>query len=219
MYFSRKPVLPIRNPHSAFRIRAGFTLVEVVLGVLILSLLAGVLFTLVQSTLEAAAELNVHQGQTQEFNGLVEVCRKTFQTLDGKAEFTAKVVRAKGGGYVQQLSIVNAPLALAWQGDGTEAGITLMAPRPQANGLLAFCIQHQSGDVQTNQLDEPTKWFVLVRDLKKLEWRFYDSRANQWRKEWQDTTFRPTLVELIINSNATRDDERIVFPMVPAAQG
>lgn len=208
----------VRNPQSAFRNRHAFTLVEVVLGLLILALLAGVLFTVVQSTLEAAAELNVRQSQNQEFNGLLEVCRKTFQTLDGKAEFTAKVVAAKGGGYVQQLSIANAPLAFAWEGDASEEGITLMAPRPQANGLLAFCLQHQAGNVQTNQMSEPTKWFVLVRDLKKLEWRFFDSRSSQWRKEWQENGFRPTLVELTIHSSATRDDERIVFPMLPAAK-
>lgn len=219
MYFSRRSVDGMLRQGGRIRDRAAFTLVEVVFGVLILALLAGVLFTLVQSTLEAATELNIRQGQSQEFNGLLEVCRKTFQTLDSKAEFTAKVVPAKGGGYVQQLSIVNAPLAFAWQGSGSEEGITLMAPRPQANGLLAFCLQHQSGDLQTNQMNEPTKWFVLVRDLKKLEWRFYDSRSNQWRKEWQETAFRPSLVELIINSNATGDDERIVFPMLPATQG
>jgi len=198
---------------------SGFTLVEVVLGVLILALLGGVLFTLVESTLGAAAQLSVRQGQTQEVNGLMEICRETFATLDGRAQFTAAVKPATGGGYVQELRIENGPLAFAWQGTGAEKGTTTMAPRPQANGLLAFCLLHERSEPAADEGNQPPakpKWFVLMRDLKKLEWRFFDSRASTWRKEWEEGVFRPSMVELIIQSPGNPDETRVVFPMLAA---
>lgn len=209
--------------------RRAFTLIEVIFAVMILALLAGVLFKLVQGTLEAAVDLNIKQSQNQELNGLAEVCRQTFQTLDGSTQFTAQVKPATGGGYVQEISIRNAPLAFAWTGSGLEQGTTLIAPRPQANGLLAFCLQHQIEEDptvadptearQSAAQDATPKWFVLVRDLKKMEWRFFDPRAREWRKEWQEPTFRPSMLELTLNSSATGEDLRLVFPMLPAAQG
>ena len=198
----------------------GFTLIEVVLGVLILALLGSVLFTLVESTLGAAAQLSVRQGQTQELNGLVEICRETFATLDGRAQFTSSVKPATGGGYVQEIRIENAPLAFAWQGSGTEQGATTISPRPQANGLLGFCLLHEP-DEDTDENGKPLpkpKWFVLVRDLKKMEWRFFDPRAAVWRKEWEEGGVRPSMVELVIQSPAHPDETRVVFSMLPATQ-
>ncbi|MEO7931886.1 MAG: hypothetical protein ABIT76_01885 [Chthoniobacterales bacterium] len=198
--------------------RSAFTLIEVVLGVLILGLLAGVLFTLVESTIGAAAQLSIKQGQTQELNGLIEICRETFATLDGRAQFTSTVKPATGGGYVQELRIEDGPLAFSWQGNGTETGITTVSPRPQANGLLAFCLLHEPDADSTendSKLAPKPKWFVLVRDLKKLEWRFFDPRAATWRKEWEEGGVRPSMVELVIQSPASPEETRVVFPMLP----
>ncbi len=197
--------------------QSAFTLIEVVLGVTILGLLAGVLFTLVESTIGAAAQLSIKQGQTQELNGLIEICRENFATLDGRAQFTATVKPAPGGGYVQELRIENGPLAFAWQGTGTETGITTVSPRPQANGLLAFCLLHEPDAYSSEDEKKPVpkpKWFVLVRDLKKLEWRFFDPRSATWRKEWQEGGVRPSIVELVIQSPASPDETRVVFPML-----
>ncbi|HEX8371356.1 MAG TPA: prepilin-type N-terminal cleavage/methylation domain-containing protein [Chthoniobacterales bacterium] len=213
MHFPAKTNLPLRRWNS------GFTLLEVILGVMILGLLAGVLFTLVETTLAAATQLSTKQGQTQELNGLVEICRETFATLDGRAQFTAAVKPSTGGGYAQELRVENGPLAFAWQGSGAETGVTMVAPRPQANGLLAFCLLHEREIDPKEQEKAPPpkpKWFVLVRDLKKLEWRFFDPRSNAWRKEWEEATVRPSLVELIIQSPASPEELRLVFPMLAA---
>ena len=203
------------------RKQAAFTLVEVVLGVLILALLGGVLFTLVETTLGAASQLSIKQGQTQELNGLIEICRQTFATLDGRAQFTSSVKPATGGGYAQELRVENGPLAFAWQGSGSETGITTISPRPQANGLLAFCLLHEPNELSQEESNLPVpkpKWFVLMRDLKKMEWRFFDSRSNAWRKEWEEGGFRPSMIELLIQSPASPEETRVVFPMLSAAQ-
>jgi len=198
--------------------KSAFTLVEVVLAVIILGLLGSVLFTLVESTLGAAAQLNTKQNQTQELNGLIEVCRKTFSNLDGRSFLTASVKPAPGGGYVQEIRVENGPLAFAWQGNGSETGVTTISPRPQANGLLAFCLRHEldQTDLQRPEITEPAKWFVLVRDLKKMEWRFFDSRSATWRKEWEEGAFRPSLIELIIHSPASPEEVRVVFNVLPS---
>lgn len=200
------------------RDRAGFTLLEVILGVLILGLLAAVLFALVESTLGAASQLSIKQAQTQELNGLIEICRETFVTLDGRSQFTSSVKPASGGGYTQELRIENGPLAFAWQGTGLEKGTTTVSPRPQANGLLAFCLLHEItvDPVDGAPLPPKPKWFVLVRDIKKLEWRFFDPRSAVWRKEWEEGGFRPSMVELVLQSPANPDETRFVFPVLAA---
>ncbi len=198
---------------------SGFTLVEVVLGLLILALLGAVLFTLVETTIGAAAQLNVKQAQTQELNGLIEICRETFATLDGRSQLTSSVKPAQGGGYAQELRVEDGPLVFSWRGAGTETGITTISPRPQANGLLAFCLLHEPDADSlidgTEKLEKP-KWFVLMRDLKKLEWRFFDSRSNAWRKEWEEGGFRPSMIEMVIQSPANSEETRVVFSVLPA---
>lgn len=198
--------------------RGGFTLLEVILALGVMALLTGAMFTLVQGAMQATAELHHRQNRMQEVNGLVELCGRAFRNLPGEAVFEA-TMREEEGVYVQELLFLEAPRAFSWGGSSQGLGMTLLSARPQLGGLLNLSLLWENTETDEAasplNMDEASRWLVLIADLHKVQWRFYDPRSSTWMDEWKDSAARPSLVELTLNLAGETEPIRSVF-WVPA---
>ena len=70
----------------------GFTLLEVALGVTILAILAGTMFTIVQSSLQAASDIEVVQRENRRMERYVFLLKQLFRTLPPNGKVGLKII-------------------------------------------------------------------------------------------------------------------------------
>jgi prepilin-type N-terminal cleavage/methylation domain-containing protein len=74
----------------------GFTLLEVMMAIAILSILTGVLFSMVRVTMETVADFSQLQTRQQQVSGLLELCRSTFRSLPNSAILEGRIREEEG---------------------------------------------------------------------------------------------------------------------------
>ena len=185
------------------RQRSGaFTLVEIVLALVILALLAGALYSVVDAAMEGAAELQVRQDRSREIGAFLSLCRNTFSGMPGTATFQARVVQ-DGQRYSTEMVFRNAPGFLGWGGAGNSYRSTILGVRGLVGGLAGVGILQDSEANITAYLDDstaPTRpWLMLISDLRDVQWRFFDKSTSSWVKIWNNPTARPAYAELTLS--------------------
>lgn len=202
-----------RNPG-----KAGFTLLEVALALLILILIAGALFGVVQGTLTLAAGLEEAKRRDEEINGIYELCRRTFRTLPAEAKLVARV-RETEGAKLPELIIHDAPELLVWKQIEDWDVVSALGLRPQTGGRFSLCLlrKSQGGDAQEDVVARalPGDWLVLMRDVVSLQWRFYNPELGTWMETVDRGSPRPAAAELTLELAGSEEPLRMVFWLVP----
>jgi hypothetical protein len=202
-----------RNPG-----KAGFTLLEVALALLILILIAGALFGVVQGTLTLAAGLEEAKRRDEEINGIYELCRRTFRTLPAEAKLVARV-RETEGAKLPELIVYDAPELLVWKQIEDWDVVSALGLRPQTGGNFSLCLlrKSQGGDSQDDVVAQalPGDWLVLMRDVASLQWRFYNQELGTWVETLDRGGPRPAAAELTLGLAGSEEPLRMVFWLVP----
>lgn len=224
-------IVPSKGRHRAF------TLLEVVLGVSVLAILAGTMFTIVQNSLRATSEIEVIQRDNRRIERFIEVLRGTFNTLPRNANVELKLVETNPP--MQELVITGAPEAFAW---GTEPvsrhPITLALRRyPEAItteespeyyvGLHRPDFFKQDSDSLAEPLANPTVltlggrstsmmpdergryWLPLLPSMKSMSWRLW----NPGKKRWYERAgaSRPPMIELTLVPYERNTPIKVIF--------
>lgn len=210
----------------ATRRASAFTLLEVIIAMTVFSIIAGALFGVVQASIRAADELETTQRESRRISAFVELCRKTLATLPPQASFRGFWVEDSDPA-VQEIEFRNAPSIFSWGGTALNYGSTTLGIRAQEDGRFSLAISRsdfappeETGFItETDTALEPDElgryWLVLVPDLEWVQWRFFDSRINDWLDLWQSRT-RPRLVELQFLLPGDTIPIRAVFPVAAA---
>ena len=215
----KSPLPPARRrgPANAGRRArpAAFTLFEVVIGLLVLSLFVGSIFTIIQTTLRATVEVESLQREHDRQRQIVDLMRETFGALPPGTSLALRIVEA-GEPPVQELEIRGAPNVLPFGSGGGSVNPTTIGLQPTGqvdretgNPLYQLSVTRsdllgddQDGVAQAGShrpgsplsLDEQGRnWLPVMRDVRGLQWTFY--RAD--RRQWSDTWRRNTLPDLI----------------------
>jgi type II secretory pathway pseudopilin PulG len=198
------------------RLRA-FTLLEVSLALIILMLLVGVLYAIVDGTFRSAGALKERQERTRELNAFLSLCRRTFANLPATATFQARLVPDSNGNHVTtELVFRNAPGMWWWGGPGNESTSTILGVRGQVGGFVGLGVLQDSEEAINSYLKDGTTkrpWFVLLPDLRDAQWRFYEPVSASWTNDWTNLSVRPTCAELTL---ATADGSRSYVFRIPA---
>lgn len=203
-----------------------FTLLEVALGVTILAVLAGTMFTIVQGALRASAEIQVVQRDNRRLDRYVAMLRHTFRTLPPQAQIELKVVSRAP--LLQEITFHGAPEAFVWGEEPVnrepttlslrrypEALVGLEEPeyylgmtrpgffRPKPGEGLREAMMNATITIRVGQKDLPLiaddkarYWLPLVPAVRQMNWRFYQIDKKRWVEESGPT--RPPLVELTL---------------------
>ena len=184
-----------RAPTQEPRTRS-FTLIEVALGMAILVLIFGVIFQLVQYSVlgaEAAKEISI---RNREISGLMALVRQACLDLSPKSQLG--LVPRAGKGY--DLVLSNAP-ALILPPDYRGVRVAEFQLRKnQAGGMdlwLAESLLETNRQGGLSPVEAPNR-FILLRDVRSLEWTAWDTRDRGPKREWYESN-KPGVLQLKIS--------------------
>jgi prepilin-type N-terminal cleavage/methylation domain-containing protein len=218
---------PISRP--GIRRRSGFTLVEVLIGLALFSMLVGGIFAVQKGALEVSREVVESETRTLRMHSFCELLRRTFEQMPGNAKVNLRYYGGSGSD-LTEVAFTDYPLALNWP--GVTAGAKTVIFRTERSvgiGLRAaiLYLDEEQADSWTKKNGDFDETKILARitimdGIAALGWRFYDdslaspSQAGRteeaWVNEWLvDNTRRPSEVEMALQFMDGSDPVKLVF--------
>ena len=221
----------IRSPRST--LNHAFTLIEVVIGLTILTMITGTLFAIVKGSVRGAADIERVQRENDSINRLIELFRQTFQTMPGTATLTLKITEQTDP-VMQELTISNSPHCFGFgtsptsykdsiiglridtaQSTSTETNAPRYNLSVSREDLIPKTDDSQLAIRQdTNSLtaadDQGRYWMPLLPAVTSLSWRFYKQSDDTWEEEWSDSKW-PDLIEMNLAMDGRAQPLRAVF--------
>lgn len=234
----------MRNPvdgRRCFKHRnQGFTLLEIIMAVFVMSALIGGIFAVVSGTVQLTSEMAQMQQEDARAHGLQRLCERVFTGLPAHGQVRLRT-KQLGSRYLGQLALRHAPQIFGME-RRTGRGLTLLETEEMPGGYLRLVMrwftEEQAGTWEQGKSEEGQSRLVLMENINVLEWRFYNSESQQWEPVWNEkqkfetTTSadgstrlvtqggwrRPGLVELKITTSAG-DKIRHVFWVPSVVRG
>ncbi len=227
------------DPNGKKRAARGFTLLEVAIGVTILAVLAGTMFSIVQGSLRAAGELRMVQRDNHRLDRFITVMRESFRMLPPDATMELRLIETSP--VIQEIVFRWAPGMFVW-GERPidpqaftlamrrypEALLTPEAPefylamsrpdffRPEPEEgareiLMNVAMTYPLGERDLPVVADPQGryWLPLAPAVRSLQWRFYDIKKKRWLDKSGPT--RPPLVELVLQPFESNMPIRVVM--------
>ncbi|WP_184212517.1 prepilin-type N-terminal cleavage/methylation domain-containing protein [Prosthecobacter dejongeii] len=217
--FTNLPPNKSTQPKVWSSLHHGFTLMEVVIALTILGMITGTLFSIIQGSVRAAAQVEQLQRENDAINRFLDLCRKAFTTLPSTATLTLTALDPNSPtSSAQELTISGSTHCFGFGLSPISYEDTILGLRPDpngatdANGLLVqyLCLSREdlipeSDDSsmalrqETTGLSAPDEqgryWMPLLPDVVQMKWRFYKEADETWLEEWDETNW-PALIEL-----------------------
>jgi hypothetical protein len=185
-------------------------LLEVILGLAILTIIVTLVFRIIQTTVRITTDVQYLQSEQEHADGLYEILRKHFDSLPRTAQFQTRRV-----GNVLELVFLGAPFHFSWTANGPQFGSTVIAARRGSDGSYSLAVVQEPEDASTSYAvsGDPTlaRWAPIVGNLRECNWRFFDPRTQEWKNDWKDPGARPTLFECTFEASGQVVPTRAVF--------
>lgn len=214
---------PSDNPSAG---RRAFTLIEVVIGITLLSMITATLFAIIRGSMRGASEIEQLQRESDSVNRFIELNRKAFSSLPATATLSLKLVQNTEP-VIQELTVSGSPDCFPFGMNPITLKDTILRLRPHPDGLvddnnmplhyLSISREDlipQTDDQQTGIRQETTGlyapdeegryWMPLLPDVVSFKWRFYVEKEQTWYEEWSKSAW-PDLIEgLLVLKNRTQ---------------
>lgn len=211
----------------------GFTLIEVVIGLTILTMITGTLFAIIKGAVRGAADIERVQRENDSINRFIELCRQTFQTMPSTATLTLKITEQTDP-VMQELTIANSPHCFGFGTSMTSYKDSIIGLRPdivQATSAETNAARYnlslsredliprtdddelavrQDSEGLTAPDEEGRYWMPLLPGVTGLTWRFYKLTEDVWEEEWSDSKW-PDLIEMSLMMDGRTQPLRAVF--------
>jgi len=210
---------PSNSPRAGRRAwiasRSAFTLIEVVIGLTLLSMITVTLFAIIRGSVQSAAEIERTQRESDSVNRFIELSRRAFASLPATATLTLKLVQTTEP-VIQELTIAGSPDCFPAGAHPITFKDTILRLRPHPDEITddaGMPIHYLSlsredlipeNDPQNGIRQETTGiyapdeegryWMPLLPDVIAFKWRFYVEKDKTWYEEWSKTEW-PDLIE------------------------
>jgi hypothetical protein len=191
---------------------AGYLLLEVLLALAVLSLVVGMIFKIIQTTLKVTADIDFLQTQQRKVDGIYELLRRNFDSMPRTCTFQTRRINGS-----LELIFRSAPFNFSWARAGANFGTVVIANRSQPDGRWALSVLQESGNSSGRDTylaggnEKKAEWFSLMNDVEQLNWRFFDETTGKWMPDWPNIGAKPNLVELTFRLAGRNHTERCVF--------
>jgi type II secretory pathway pseudopilin PulG len=186
----------------------GYLLLEVLLALVVLSIIAGLVFRIIQTTSRVTANVQFLQTQQEHSDGLYELLRKDIESLSSNAVFQTKRTNEDF-----QLIFEQATFNFSWRPSEESFGTVVLEVRQQADGRFALSATEIPEPSVEDPDAPPPKPIVtpLISGLERCDWRFFDPTSGQWSSNWTNTSTKPLLFECTFKLSGQPQPVRAVF--------
>lgn len=203
----------------------GFTLLEVVLAVLLLTLLVGMVFGTARSSLALGKNVVDTQNEEMHTQAFFELLGSRFARLPGNARFDLKS-QDSGAQYLSDLTLQNVPMTFTWGGEARTAKSVQLSTVRRRSGFLGIVLRYFEDEILPDSegtsfsgtsLFDPVPFaeVSLLEDVDYFEWQVLDGRTMEWQYDWDLQGRLPLQVELVMKIGARGEELRHVFWIPP----
>jgi general secretion pathway protein J len=176
--------------------QAGFTLIEVMISLTIMAFM----MTIAWSTTSSSSQARRHFEAIEERNHEIRVALGRMAKDISMAYLSANedqnlnerrtIFVGKSTGSVNELRFSSFGHVTLWA-DANESDQTMIAyyaaSDPEARGTTNLVRRESRRLSNENWKQEPAELDVLLRDVNKVEFEYFDWQANEWRSSWDST--------------------------------
>jgi hypothetical protein len=184
----------------------------------VLSIIVGLVFRIIQTTSTVTSNVQFLQSQQEHSDGIYEILRKDIESLPGTAQFQTKRTRDDFELIFDQTSF-----NFSWKGAESGFGTVILAVKNQPDGRFTLVATELPEPSVTDPEASPPPPIVttLIRDLVRCNWRFFDRNTGNWVANWTNGGDKPTLLECTFQVSGQPAPVRAVFPwrVAQTAQG
>ena len=190
------------------RTDAGYLLLEVLLALVVLSIIVGLVFRIIQTTSQVTSNVQFLQSQQEHSDGIYELLRKDIESLPTNAGFQTKRTDSEF-----QLIFDETSFNFSWKGNQSGFGTVILAMRRQADGRFTVVATEIPEPSVTDPDAPPPPQTVtkLISGLVRCDWRFFDQTSGQWSTNWTSSTAKPALLECTYQVSGRPTPVRAVF--------
>jgi len=179
----------------------GFTLLEVILGLALIVLLIGGIYSIAAASLQMSNSVVENQAEEMHLHSFVNLLRRNIEGLPGNARIRMEAPTTTGGSYNSEFVLEQYPLAFSWSNVAAGSRIVILATEKDPLGGIRFRVRYlneeeaeayESGNLQA---DDGIS-LELLDGVRSVLWRFYDSQTKEWVEEWPNSGQRPSMIEL-----------------------
>ncbi|MEI8293239.1 MAG: prepilin-type N-terminal cleavage/methylation domain-containing protein [bacterium] len=175
--------------------RAGFTLFEVIMALMILGLLSGAVYSISKAALETSKSVMTEQNSARRLEAFLRITREAFLNLPADANLSLRMTKSATGAPVPEL--VFAETSGTFGVSSLGGGSLILAARPRADGSRSFSILRVPENLDASaqeRLIAKGEWVSLLPGVTRVTWFFFN--GNEWVEEWPQGSGRPQMVRL-----------------------
>jgi len=210
----------MRIPPQVNRIRrfqAGFTLLEIMVGVGVLGMLLITMYQLVGTQLTALGNSRDSQLEVVAMEGLVRYVQGVLANLPLRTNDAIKGINhVYGMAPADELQWLARPgMALLTSGapDDTYALTLTIQPTTATSRQYDIGIRRRL----VSEPDNAYEWIPLLSNVAALEFRYFQPSLGAWMERWEDSATRPSLVRMKVWRNVADEAFEVVIP-VPSSR-
>jgi prepilin-type N-terminal cleavage/methylation domain-containing protein len=210
-----------RPPNSR---HSGFTLLEVVMAMLLMTILIGMVFGIARTSLALGVTVVDTQNEEMLHQAFFELLGQRFSSLPGNTRFDLQV-QDTSGQYLSDLTLQKVPLSFTWGGQPRIAKAVQLSTVRRRTGFLSVVLRYYEDEIlegsdalgtSTSTLDnKPFAEIELLEDVAYFEWRVLDGRSMEWQYDWDLQGRLPLQLELTMSFGAGGEEIRHIFWIAP----
>ena len=206
------------------RHRRGFTLLEVVIALGLMSMLVGTVLRLAQTSMQLSQIVVEEQKVTMERNAFFNLLKNHFEQLPGDAVIRLESSDSRSANVSRKLftlTFQNVPMSFNWGDTPMTAEAIELATIEQRDGFVDVVLRFydeeilQDSDSTGNDDIEPIAQIILIEDLWMCDCEVVDGNTMEQLTYWDNSGKLPLQVKFYCRFEPTSDIVQQTFWMVP----
>ncbi|MEI6676725.1 MAG: prepilin-type N-terminal cleavage/methylation domain-containing protein, partial [Verrucomicrobiota bacterium] len=212
--------------HPAKLRHSGFTLMELVMAMLLMTLLIGMVVGIARSSLALGNTVVKSQNEEMQHQAFFELLGRHFSSLPGNTRLNLQVQNS-GRQYLSDLTLQNVPMSFTWGGQPRIAKAVQLSTVRRRSGFLSIVLRYYENEILEgstsleggkSKLDtKPFAEIELLDNVAFFEWRVLDGRSMEWQYAWDLQGVLPLQLELTVAFGARGEEMRQIF-WIPTKQ-
>jgi prepilin-type N-terminal cleavage/methylation domain-containing protein len=125
---------------------SGFTLLELVISMLLLTIIVGMVFGIARTSLALGNSIVTTQNEEMEHQAFFDLLSQRFSALPGNARFRPQV-EDSGSHYLSDLTLQNVPLSFTWGGEERIAKAVQLSTVKRRSGYLDIVLRYFENEI------------------------------------------------------------------------